>query len=114
MTTYTVKVDDDGNKFWYFDGKRHRTDGPSIEWADGTKFWYFDDKLHRTDEPAIEWVNGSKHWYVDGKRHRADGPAIEHDDGTKFWYLDDKYLTEAQWKQAVNPKVASCVDTINL
>ena len=85
-TTYTVKVSDNGTKEWYLDGKRHRVDGPAIEYADGTKSWLLDDKLHR-----------------------VDGPAIEDADGSKYWYLNDKQLTQAQWLEAVKPKVTSCV-----
>ena len=31
----------DGSKFYYLDGKRHRTDGPALEYADGSKSWYY-------------------------------------------------------------------------
>jgi hypothetical protein len=112
MIIYTVKVDADGTKLWYVDDKRHRTDGPAIERANGTKFWYLNDKLHRTDGPAVEYANGNKFWYVDGKLHRTDGPAYEGANGNKFWYLNDKKLTQAQWKQAVKPKVTSCVGKV--
>jgi hypothetical protein len=40
MIEYTVKVNNDGDKYWYLAGKRHREDGPAIEYADGTKGWY--------------------------------------------------------------------------
>jgi len=85
MTIYTVKVHDTGDTEWLLDGKRHRTNGPAIEYADGNKFWYVDGKQHRVDGPAIEWADGSKSWYLDGKR-----------------------LTQAQWLEAVKPK-PSCV-----
>ena len=88
MTIYTVKVDDNGDKEWFLNGKLHRVDGPAVEYADG-----------------------SKRWYIDGKRHRIDGPAIEYANGTKCWYLDGNKLTEEQWKQAVKPK-PSCVGKI--
>jgi hypothetical protein len=29
------RIYDDGDKFWYLNGKYHRTDGPAIEWANG-------------------------------------------------------------------------------
>ena len=103
MTTYTVKVDDDGDKFWCQNGNLHRTDGPAVEYADGTKEWYQNDKLHRADGPAVEWSNGSKHWYQNGKRHRADGPAVECPNGTKMWFLEGIELTEAEWRNKVNP-----------
>jgi len=78
MIIYTVKVYDNGDKFWCLDGKLHRVDGPACEDANGTKLWYLDDKRHRVDGPAIEYADGGKHWYLDGKE-----------------------LTQAQWKQAV-------------
>jgi hypothetical protein len=99
--TYTVLVDDEGNKRWYHNNQLHRTDGPAMEYANGNKVWYRDGKLHRTDGPAVEHADGSKSWYVDGKLHRTDGPAIERADGTKFWYLDGEELTEAQWRKRV-------------
>jgi len=112
MTIYTVKVHGNGDKHWYLYGKLHRTDGPAVEYADGAKFWWFDGKLHRTDGPAVEYANGAKFWWFDGKCHRTDGPAAEYANGTKEWFLDDKQLTQAQWLEAVKPKVASCVGKI--
>ena len=84
----TLRVDANGSKEWYLDGKRHREDGPAIEYVNGSKYWYLDGKLHREDGPAIERADGSKYWYLDGKRHREDGPAIEYADGSKEWYLN--------------------------
>jgi hypothetical protein len=99
--TYTVVVDDEGNKRWYHNDNLHRLDGPAMEFPTGTKSWYVDGKHHRTDGPAIEWADGSKAWYVDGNLHRTDGPAVENADGHKFWYLDGEELTEAQWRKRV-------------
>ena len=112
MTIYTVRVNDTGDKLWFLDGNQHRVDGPAAEYADGSKYWYLYGKLHRIDGPAIEGADGAKLWYVDGKLHRIDGPAIEGASGNKYWYLDDKQLTEAQWLEAVKPKVASCVGKV--
>ena len=75
------------SKHWYLNGKRHRTDGPALEYPDGEKRWFLNGKLHRTDGPAVERPDGVKHWYLDDKLHRTDGPAIERDDETKSWYL---------------------------
>jgi hypothetical protein len=33
-----------GNKYWYVKGKRHRLDGPAIEYSDGSKYWYVEGK----------------------------------------------------------------------
>ena len=88
MIEYEVTVDDNGNKFWYLDGKFHRTDGPAVEYADGDKRWYLNGECHRTDGPAMEFADGTKAWYLNGECHRTDGPAIERADGDKFWYLN--------------------------
>jgi hypothetical protein len=105
MIEYTVKVYDYGTKHWYLNGKRHREDGPAIEWADGDKCWYLDGKLHREDGPAIKYANGSKSWYLDGKRHREDGPAVEWSDGIKSWYLNGTKYSEQVFNEKMNPTV---------
>ena len=48
-------------------GKRHRMDGPAIEWASGSKEWYLNGKRHRLNGPAREWADGDKEWYINGK-----------------------------------------------
>ena len=58
----------DGSKEWFLNGKRHREDGPAIEYSNGPKFWYLNDKLHREDGPATEWADGTKEWYLNGKK----------------------------------------------
>jgi hypothetical protein len=67
MKTYTVKIDNDGTKFWYFNGKLHREDGPAIEDANGDKCWYINGQLHRKDGPAVEYEDGYKAWWINGK-----------------------------------------------
>ena len=89
--------------------KLHRIDGPACEYADGTKEWFLNGEQHRVDGPAIEYASGSKYWFQNNKLHRIDGPACEYADGTKSWYLNGECLTQAQWLEAVKPKVASCV-----
>ncbi len=50
MKTYKVDVDDDGNKYWLFNNKLHREDGPAVEYADGTKQWYLNgEQFTETD-----------------------------------------------------------------
>ena len=94
MKTYTVTVDDNGDKVWYINKKIHREDGPAVEYANGDKVWYINDKIHREDGPAVEYADGAKRWYINGKRHREDGPAIECVGGYKEWYLNGKCVTE--------------------
>ena len=40
MIEYNVKVYPHGTKYWFLNGKRHREDGPAIEWPDGSKYWF--------------------------------------------------------------------------
>ena len=42
--TYKVVVHSDGSKTWYLNDKRHREDGPAIEYPNGSKTWYLNDK----------------------------------------------------------------------
>jgi len=65
----------------------------------GTKYWYLNGKFHRTDGPAIEYTNDHKEWYINGKCHRTDGPAIEHSNGNKYWYINGEYLSEDDYLQ---------------
>ena len=37
-------------------------------WDNGSKYWYLNDKLHREDGPAIEYASGHKEWYLNGKQ----------------------------------------------
>jgi len=104
MIEYKVMVCDSGDKHWYLYGKRHREDGPAIEYANGNKSWYINDELHREDGPALEYTNGDKAWYLNGKRHREDGPAIEYANGNKSWYINDEYLTEYGWRAKLQPQ----------
>ena len=86
--------DADGTRHWYLNGKRHRENGPALEWADGTGSWYLNDKLHREGGPALEGTDGSRYWYLNGDLHREDGPAVEGADGTRKWYLNGKLQRE--------------------
>ena len=84
------KISSDGTKRWYLNGKRHREDGPAVEYPNGTKEWRLHGKYHREDGPAIERANGSKEWFLHGKLHREDGPACEYPGGRRRWYLNDE------------------------
>jgi hypothetical protein len=72
MITYEVTVDDDGERKWYLNGKRHREDGPAVERDDGYKLWWINGQLHREDGPAVEHANGNKAWYLNGKKLTED------------------------------------------
>ena len=72
MIEYTVKVYDNGDKSWYLNGKRHREDGPAVEFADGDKSWYLNGDLHREDGPAYEGANGDKKWFLNDVRYTEE------------------------------------------
>ena len=59
-------VDRHGDKWWSLNGKRHRVDGPAVEYANGYKVWWLNGKLHRENGPAIEFVDGDKSWWLNG------------------------------------------------
>ena len=50
MIEYKVGVWPDGSKAWYLNGKRHREDGPALEYADGSKYWYLNDESVTEEE----------------------------------------------------------------
>ena len=81
---------------YFKDGKRHREDGPAIEYSNGNKEWLIDGKYHREDgRPAIEYDDGgTKLWYKDGKQHRENGPAVEYANGNKEWWINGKQHRE--------------------
>jgi len=50
MIEYTVKVDANGAREWYLSGKRHREDGPAVEYADGSREWYLNGEEYTEEE----------------------------------------------------------------
>ena len=106
MSQPEMEIEPDGTKCWYLHDKRHREDGPAIEYPDGEKCWYLNGNLHREDGPAIERSDGTKFWYLNGKIHREDGPAVEEPDGRKYWFLNNEEVTwEQVFRQAKNPEI---------
>lgn len=95
---YIVRAYTNGDKEWFQNDLRHRTDGPAIEFANGDKYWYQNGLLHRLDGPAVEYDDGARYWYQNGKLHRLDGPAVEGNNGYrdggnyKEWYFEDEKL----------------------
>jgi hypothetical protein len=75
MTPQYIKIDEDGNMFYFKDKAMnilHREDGPACEYASGTKAWYLNGVLHREDGPACEYAGGSKSWYLHGVRYTEE------------------------------------------
>ncbi len=59
-----------------------------IEWSNGDKEWYKNGKRYRTDGPAVECANGNKIWCKNGQWHRSDGPAFECFDGSVGYFIN--------------------------
>jgi hypothetical protein len=38
-------------------------------WGNGNKYWYQNGKIHRTDGPACEQSGGIKQWYIEGEHY---------------------------------------------
>jgi hypothetical protein len=115
MTPQYIKINEDGNKFYYKDKAMkilHREDGPAIEYTDGDKEWWLNGKRHREDGAAIEWSDGCKAWWLNGQLHREDGAAVEYDDGRKFWWLNGVKLTEEEFKKKTAKEVVLTMDEI--
>jgi hypothetical protein len=54
---------------WYQNGKKHKKNGPAVEWENGTKLWYQYGKIHRADGPAVEYTDGRKNkYFINGER----------------------------------------------
>ncbi len=41
------------------------------KWENGDKFWYIEGKLHRLDGPAREFSDGYKQWWIEGKENNV-------------------------------------------
>lgn len=79
---------------WYLDDKKHRLDGPAVEYTDGSQIeWWVHGVLHRENAPAII-TKISEGWWVQGCQHREDGPAVHWGDGTQAWYFKNRLHRE--------------------
>ena len=68
--TSISKKNSDICRTWYVDenDQYHREDGPAYFTNDGSyKVWIIHGKKHRLDGPAIEYIGGGKQWYINDK-----------------------------------------------
>lgn len=70
---YEVTVFEDGTKYWYMNGRRHREDGPAVEFADGSKLWCLNG----------EWLTEQEFNLRMNKKNTCDGNIVEID-GVKY------------------------------
>jgi hypothetical protein len=68
-------------------------------------------KKHRLDGPAIEFRNGYEAWYQNGLLHRLDGPAVVYNDGAKEWWINNEcYHTKEEYFDALSDEAkAKCL-----
>ena len=77
---------------WWFNGERHRANGPAVTTKFGEEQWYWKGQFHRDDGPAITNYEGVKCWYKHGVRHRDGGPAIVYPNGDELWFINGREL----------------------
>ena len=53
----TMKIDLDGDKWWFLGSDLHRADGPAIEHANGVNSWYLDGRILSFDD-WLKQTNG--------------------------------------------------------
>lgn len=87
-----MKIDPEGNKFWFRDGVLHRDgDMPAVEMVDGSLIYMINGQVHRKDDlPAIIRASGAKEWWKRGRRHRVGKHAVETPLGKFEWWINGK------------------------
>jgi hypothetical protein len=83
-------TDGDGGRSWWFNGNRHRDNGPAIIGRDGVLAWFREGLEHREDGPAVI-RDGIEEWYLNGKRHRVDGPALSSRVSDEWWLNGERH-----------------------
>ncbi len=91
----TPSYKDDGIYYYDYNGiNLNRRSGPAVIKNNGDKYWFKNGKLHREDGPATEFSNGTKYWYLNGKQHRTDGPAVILKNGYREWWIDGQRIVQ--------------------
>ena len=106
-----VVVEEHGYIAHYVEGRLHNEEGPALS-VNGENQWWINGKRHRADGPAIEYRNGFKDWWLNGKRHREDGPAIEYANNLQWWLNGNYYgsnddFNNKTWKKFVKTLIFS-------
>lgn len=55
---------------WFLNGKRHREDGPAMEYANGTKWWYINGKQYKD---AQQWAKA----VLQSRNERSNPEAVK-------------------------------------
>lgn len=70
--SFQIYIYNEGSKITYRNNKRHRDDGPAVEYHDGNETWRFEGELHRKYGPARKWEGGNDEWWLNGKKHTQE------------------------------------------
>lgn len=69
----------------------------------GDKWWWNNRTIHRANGPAIISYSGQQlEWWFNDKRHRLDGPAVKLADSKLFWFINNQLVTEYEYMFLVN------------
>jgi len=86
---------------YYFDalGRRHNTQGPSINHNNRTKMWFINGERHRVEGPAFITPIGEI-WYYNGMIHRFGGPALTNlEFNRKEYFLYDTQYSRVKYNK---------------
>ena len=58
-----------GDIIYYKKGTKifHNPYGASVMYKDGTKYYFFENKIHRLDGPAVIWPDGEEEYWINDK-----------------------------------------------
>ena len=80
-------------------GKRHRTNGPALHYANGAKFWFINGEYHNLNGHATQYHSGSEFWFINGKSHNINGPANLFSNGNKNWFINGTEYSESDYNK---------------
>jgi len=95
----------DENNYYHRDGEKPALIVTAVaQFRFSRKEWWIHGKKHRLDGPAIEYEESARHkeWWVNGKRHRLDGPAVENGDHKEWWVNGRR--TAADYTPLIGPR----------
>jgi len=85
---YSINIKE--NEYWFLNNMKHRVGGPSVIYNDGNLEYFYNGKRHRTDGVAI-LDDLSSSYYVDGVQYFDNGSSFKQ--AVKEWEMkniDDK------------------------
>lgn len=80
-------------KHWYVNGKRHRENGPAVEYSDGSEEWWVNDQLHREDGPAVttSMIDQEEYWLNNNQMSKEEWQAATNTSLVKVFFFDEEH-----------------------